>query len=263
MKCGLSTACFYPMKTDEGLQLIFDQKVPSVEIFLNSFCELEDDYLTLLKQILSRNGTRVCAIHPFTSMMEPFFFSSMYDARFWDGVELYKKYFHACSFLEAPILVFHGDYKNTTYSFERYCKNYSILRKIGREYGVSLCQENVVRCKSGDPDMLLQLRQNTDDDVEFVFDLKQARRANISFSKFWSVMDGKIRHLHLSDYALSCDCLPPGTGLENWKEIFQTVNMERVSMVIELYRDGFETIDQLIKATSFVNEFGCVKTPVK
>ena len=46
-------------------------------------------------------------------------------------------------------------YKTTPYPFERYCENFAGLSALAQEYGLLLCQENVVRCKCGSVDLSL------------------------------------------------------------------------------------------------------------
>lgn len=255
MECGISTACFFPMETEQALLEISLSEVKGVEVFLNTFRELEPEYLSRLKSIVKQSEMHVLAVHPFTSMMESFFFASSYGTRFEDGVALYRRYFEACRILEAPILVFHGDYKNTAYPFEAYCKNYSALQCVEKEYGVALCQENVVRCKCGFLEQIRRMRELTDDRAEFVLDLKQARRAENHVDALLDAMKGKIRHAHLSDFDLDCDCLPPGEGQEAWALLLPRLKREACSMVVELYRDGFQTKQQLVNAVSFIESY--------
>ncbi len=258
MQCGLSTACFFPMETTRALEEICNTEVKLVELFFNTFCELEDGYVDRLQLILRQNHMKVSAVHPFTSMMEPFFFSSPYLSRQEDGMQLYRRYFEVCRALEAPILVFHGQYQNTNYPFEQYCKNYDTLRQLGKNYGVSLCQENVARCKCGFSENIRKLREWTDDRAEFVLDLKQERRAENNLDEMFLAMNGKIRHVHISDFSQDYDCLPPGEGKENWPEIVNRLRQQPCdSMVVELYRDGFQDTMQLVNAAAVVN--ACLK----
>ena len=64
-----------------------------------------------------------------------------------DGLRIYRRYFEVCRVLGIPRVVFHGDYRQTPFPFQRHCENYLLLRRTAREYGVDFCQENVVRCK--------------------------------------------------------------------------------------------------------------------
>ena len=48
MQCGISTSCFYPQETAEALSALRGAGVETVEIFLNTFSELELSYTCLL-----------------------------------------------------------------------------------------------------------------------------------------------------------------------------------------------------------------------
>ena len=111
---------------------------------MNTFSELEPGYTAALQRQLAGQGTRVLSFHPFTSGMEPFFFATDYERRAADGRELYKRLFDCAARYGARIFTFHGDYKTTPYPFERYCENFAGLSALAREYGLLLCQENVV-----------------------------------------------------------------------------------------------------------------------
>lgn len=247
MQCGVSTACLYPMETKQSLQSLQQLGIETVEIFFNTFQELEEPYVTSLQRALSRAKTRVTAFHPFTSGMETFFFASMYPTRCEDGLSLYSRYFEICRQLNIPRVVFHGDYAQTDFPFAQHCENYLRLREAARTYGVEFCQENVVRCKCGHPDYIREMRKVTRDDVSFVLDLKQARRAEVSLTEMMDAMRGKISHLHLSDALPDHDCVLPGTGDTDFKAIFTTLQKQGFcgDMNIELYRDGFGVPEDL------------------
>ena len=183
MQCGISTSCFYPQETAEALSALRGAGVETVEIFLNTFSELELSYTERLRSVLQDAGMRAAALHPFTSGMETFFFASEYGGRLEDGLRIYRRYFEVCRVLGIPRVVFHGDYRQTPFLFQRHCENYLLLRRTAREYGVDFCQENVVRCKCGLPEYVRQMREYTGDDVSFVLDVKQQRRAGVQLEE--------------------------------------------------------------------------------
>ena len=91
------------------------------------------------------------------------------------------------------------------------------------------------------------MREVLDDDVSFVLDVKQMRRAQVSADEMISAMQGRISYLHLSDWTDDCDCTPPGTGRFDFDTLFAELQRGGFGgdMVVELYRNGFETVDQL------------------
>ncbi|MEG0911630.1 MAG: sugar phosphate isomerase/epimerase [Ruthenibacterium sp.] len=244
------------METSAALKTLQEIGVANVEIFFNTYREMEQDYITALKRQLDAYGTHVKAFHPFTSGMETFFFASMYQGRMEDGILQYRRYFEVCRQLSIPRVVFHGDYVQTPYPFAKHCENYLRLRTIAREYGVEFCQENVVRCKCGTPHYLEKMRELTRDDVSFVLDVKQMRRAGVSTEEMLDAMAGKISHVHLSDETELCDCAVPGTGYFDFKYLFEQLHKMNFAgdMVVELYRGDFKNSTQLLEAVQYLDQ---------
>ena len=127
MQCGISTSCFYPQETAEALSALRGAGVETVEIFLNTFSELELSYTERLRSVLQDAGMRAAALHPFTSGMETFFFASEYGGRLEDGLRIYRRYFEICRVLGIPRVVFHGDYRQTPFPFQRHCENMALI----------------------------------------------------------------------------------------------------------------------------------------
>lgn len=254
MECGISTACLYPQDTAQALRTVCEAGVGTTEIFLNTFSELEPAYVDRLREILCGAHTRVTSLHPFTSALETFFFASEYGGRLEDGMRVYRRYFEVCRLLDIPRVVFHGDYLQTPYPFEKHCENYLHLRRIARSYGVDFCQENVVRCKCGRPDYIRRMREYTGDDVSFVLDVKQQRRAGVPLWEMMDAMQGKISHIHLSGETPENDCTTPDEDNFRLREFLNRLIKEAYSgdMVIELYRSGFSDIGELCAAAAHI-----------
>ena len=261
MQCGISTSCFYPQETAEALSALRGAGVETVEIFLNTFSELELSYTERLRSVLQAAGMRAAALHPFTSGMETFFFASDYGGRLEDGLRIYRRYFEVCRALGIPRVVFHGDYRQTPFPFQRHCENYLLLRRTAREYGVDFCQENVVRCKCGLPEYVRQMREYTGDDVSFVLDVKQQRRAGVRLEEMLDAMRGKIVHVHLSDHTQQNDCTAPGTGGLALEPFFRELRRGGFAgdIIIELYRSGFSSMGELLASAAMVDKIyaGC------
>lgn len=252
MEIGISTACFYPQDTLAALMTLCEAQVPVAEVFINTFSELEPPYTGRLQAQIERGPTRVCSLHPFSSGMETFFFASMYEGRMGDGLALYRKYFALCKACGIPRLVFHGDYKQTPFPFRKHCACFAQLRDVGREYGVELCQENVVRCKCGTPDYILQMRELLNDDVSFVLDLKQMRRAGVQQEEMLRAMEGHISHVHISDFTATHDCAVPFAGDYDYVSLLRALKAQGYTgdLVIELYRGDFTDLEQLCGASA-------------
>ena len=64
MKAGISTACFYPKTPEEAVSYLSACRVSNIEIFFNSFFELQKDYLRELRTVLNSGGCKVLSVHP-------------------------------------------------------------------------------------------------------------------------------------------------------------------------------------------------------
>ena len=134
MKCGVSTSCFYPEETLQGLSCLSNLGVSCVEVFLNTFCELSPEYANRIGLCLRQNNMHISALHPFTSGMETFFFATDYPTRIEDGYTLYRRYFSFCQMLHIPRFVFHGMHKGINFPFERYAEHYLRLREMAPRF---------------------------------------------------------------------------------------------------------------------------------
>lgn len=257
MQCGISTACMYPQDTSVSLRQLTAMRPGLLEVFLNTFRELDDSYVSTLQETLSATGSRLTSLHPFSSGFEPFLFFTEYKGRFDDGVLLYRRFFETCRKLGAPLLVMHGDYRAKPGDMKFYAARFSELARIGaEEYGITLAQENVDRCRCGLPENILLLREYTGDTVKFVLDVKQARRAGQDVFEIAKAMGPQnICHLHLSDELEGKSCALPGQGTFDFETLLRYLlrNGCRANAVIELYRDGFERPEQLVQAADWMD----------
>ncbi|MDL2324081.1 sugar phosphate isomerase/epimerase [Ruminococcaceae bacterium OttesenSCG-928-A16] len=257
MRCGISTACFYPQNTLDALKQLADAGVPVTEIFLNTFHELEDGYVAKLLDVVQSSGIQVASLHPFTSAMEGFLFATEYQGRFEDGLKMYRRYFEVAKILGADKLVFHGDhlYNVEKFALERYAKNFCILADAGQEYGVTLCHENVSYCRLASPPAVRQIKPLLKNHAAFVLDTKQVQRYGASVLDMARAMGKDIGHVHISDFTSRENCLPPGRGNFNFVPLIQQLKSTGYTgdFVIELYRDGFDTLQDLLDAMAFLN----------
>ena len=256
MRVGVSSSCFYPDCTEDAVRRLQEAGIEEIELFLNTFSELEPGYTAALRRQLAAQGTRVLSFHPFTSGMEPFFFATDYGRRAADGRELYKRLFDCAAQYGARVFVFHGDYKTTPYPFERYCESFAGLSSLAREYGLLLCQENVVRCKCGSVDSVRRMRELLGREAHFALDLKQALRSGADIYDMLDAMGEGLAHIHISDHAPGRDCLAPGCGDFDFRAFFQ--GLRRIpyqgDVVVELYRSNFRNAEELAGSAAFLRE---------
>ena len=257
MSVGISSACFYPEITENAVRYLCENGVSNIEIFFNSPCEIDGRIFKEICTTVKDSGTRVVSVHPFSSAFEPFVLFSDYERRFSDGLELYKRYFDTCVCLGAKILVLHGDRADRTNCDERYFDRYHRLYTAAKEQGVVLAQENVCYCRSRDTAFLKQMRKALSDDVAFVLDLKQARRAGVDYHEYIDAMGEKLIHLHANDFDEAHDCLLAGKGVLDFAEVYRALGSVgfKGDSIVEVYRTTYGQPSELIESMRYLEGF--------
>lgn len=257
MRSGISTACLYPMELEKALPTLISMDFRLFEIFINTFSELQQDYLKELKRMLTDSGSTVKSIHPFTSGFESFLLFSDYERRFSDGLEFYKQYFAAANFLGAEIVVLHGqrDDKHSRITEEDYFEHYARLFALGKTFGITVAQENVNLFRSDDPDFITRMREFLKDDCAFVLDIKQAVRAGKDPYVMCDAMGDRIVHVHINDNNRYSDCLLPGYGTMDFQALKQQLDGFGYTgdLIIEVYRRSFYELGELEHAKQTVD----------
>ena len=243
MKLGISSSCFYPMETEKAVAALVEKGVSSIEIFLNAPRELQKGFVSEMKSIVG--STIVTAIHPYTSGIEPYDLFSGYMRRFYDTVEFYKRYAFFCLELGAKYIPFHGDSIVGSLSENEYFERFDFLSSTLKKEGATLLQENVNLFRAGYTDFIEHMVRAVPD-AEFLFDIKQAVRAKQDPFKMLEILDGRIRHVHISDSNENHDCLLPFDGDFDLIGLIGKLNSVEGYMIIEVYNNCYTNINQLI-----------------
>lgn len=247
MNIGVSTACLYPLETEKALKELAVRGIKNVEIFMNAVNELEGEILSEMLATVEKYSVSVRSVHPFSSPMETLFLFGNYPRRTEYLIDMYKRYFEVMGRLSAKIFVLHGAILSSKVPDDIYLERYLQLYRIGKEFGVTVAQENVSYCKSCDPEFLKKMSRQLGDEVRFVIDLKQARRSNVDTFDLVDSIGEKIVHLHVSDGGEKSDCLPIGKGNFDFERLFSS--MDRLgydgTMIVELYRENYSSYDEL------------------
>ncbi len=250
MKTGMSSACFYPLETEKAVEKCGKMGFKNIEIFVNSYCELSGAIKNEIKAICDYYGMRVCSVHPFTSFAESFVFFGSYGRRVDDGIEFYKNYFDFASFLGAGLINLHGAKTLYTVDNQEYFNRYARLFEAGKEFGITVSQENVVNYRSQSPEFIKRMSDYLGNGFALTLDLKQCRRAGEKATDFIDAVGEKIKAVHISDFTEGKDCIAPFEGEEDFNSIISALNNKgyKGNYLIELYSNCFENEAQIITA---------------
>ena len=256
MNIGVSTGCFFPRFTINALESVAKTGVKYAEIFFNTDSELEEDYVKKLKSVADKNGIEIISVHPFTSAIETFMFWSKSDYKLQDSIKYYEKYFKACNLLGAKYVVIHGCHSRAEYmSMEKYTDILNQLSRKAREYSVHIAQENVVKFKCGYLQNLKEFLKYADEDIRFVFDLKQSVRAQQNMYEIIDLMAHRISYMHISDYNEYGNSLLPGQGTVDFRKLFDYVSKKYGvnTALIEVYNENITEDYKIENALDFLN----------
>ena len=256
MALGISTACLYPMVMEDSLETLIELGFHEFEIFINTYSEMEPEFLAMLEKNLKRSGCKVKSLHPFTSGFESYLLFSDYERRCQDGAVFYRRYFEMARRLGAEIVVIHGDrsFEKSGLDDRRYYDRFGALSRIAGEYGVTLAQENVNAFRSQDCGFIRKMREYLREDVKFVLDIKQAVRAGRDPYEMCESMGENLVHIHINDNMPGRDCLLPGRGAMDYGKLKEILikNHYHGDFIIEVYRKDFTELSELIDAYHFL-----------
>lgn len=254
MKIGISNACLYPMETEKSLELLGENGVSVTEIFFNSPSELKPEFIAELDKIRKHYGIEIRTIHPCGSVGEPYFLFSEYERRYRDTFEFYKQYYYACEVLGAKAVVLHGDSLQGHIPMEQYAERLIEMDCEANKYGAGICHENVNRYRGATPENILKLRRLTDDRLKFTFDIKQAVRDGCGVDAMYAAMRGNIVNVHISDNSPEADCMLPGKGDFDFRNLFRRLEDDNYdgACLVEVYHYAYSDTEELLKAYKFV-----------
>lgn len=258
MDIGASTSCFYPLETEKALKKVIDSGFKKTEIFFNTVSELEDPFVKEMRRQADEGGVQILSVHPFSSNLENNCIFGEYQRRYDDFIGLYRQHCHAAAILGAKILVIHGAYAQLKRPLpeEHYFDRFASLIEIGKQEGVMVCQENVVKFRSQSLDFLKRMKNYLGSDFHMVFDVKQAIRSGYDPFEIVDEMKHSIAHVHLSDNNAGADCIPPGRGEFDFGRLFATLDEAKYKgdYVIELYSRGYDIEKELKFSKDFFDK---------
>lgn len=255
MFSGVSSACYYPLHTEDAVRSLAEIGVRNAEIFINDSSELQGEIFADIVKTVRDYDMNIVSMHPFSPMESGYLFSE-YDRRQNSFIDGYKRYFDGMNKLGARIFVLHGAILSSHCSDERYFEQYSKLLDAADEFGITIGQENISYCKSRDLDFLKRLKENCGERVKFVLDIKQAVRAGVSPFEHIEKLGKDIVHVHVSDNSAEGDCLPIGKGGFDFGKMVRQLSGIGYdgALIVELYRHNYGDHTELYESMKKVDE---------
>ncbi len=256
MKIGISSACLYPIKTEQALKALGEKGIPVTELFFNSPSELKPQFVAELDKIRRFYGIEINSIHPCGSVGEPYYLFSGYERRYRDAFEYYRQYYYAAGVLGAKTVVLHGDSLAGHIPIEEYAKRLLEMNDEAERYGAAVCHENVNKYRAATPEKVKELCRLTDGKLKFTFDIKQSVRDGCGPEKMYSAMKGNIINVHISDHNGEADCMLPGKGSFNFEAFSDKLKKDGYdgALLVEVYRYAYDKLDELFDSYRHIKD---------
>jgi len=268
-RTGISSACFYPMLTEDAFDVICDKlKYKVCELFLNTQSETEIDFLKYIKSKADDNGIKIAAIHPYFSGYEPMLFFTDYKRRTYESIKLYDMFFSAAQFLGADYVIFHGlgprNFKEPyDCSVKEYADIFTLINEEAKKFGIELLHENVGAINYYIKDMI-----KINPEIRFTLDFKHSVTRGFDVLDTIESMGKNIAHIHLNDmYIKDSDsaadvsktemCRLPFFGSLNFFEIFKKLaDINYIgSFITEVYRYNYTDIAEITESKKRFADF--------
>jgi sugar phosphate isomerase/epimerase len=262
-RIGISSACFYPMLTEDAFDVICGKLNYKVcELFLNSQSETKIKFLRDIKSKADDNGIKIIAVHPYFSGYEPFMFFTEYKRRMLDSIKLYGMFFEAAQFLQADYVILHGlGGRELKTSVEEYAETFLLIAGEAKKYGVELLHENIGTINDYIKDMI-----KISPDIRFVLDFKHAVTRGFDIPDLIGAMGKNIAHIHFNDMYLDGRnetvsktemCRLPFFGNLNYSEIFKKLSGINYigNFITEVYRYNYADESEITESKNRFTEF--------
>lgn len=257
MQTGISTASLFVRKnTEDALEFLGQSGVKKSEIFLESYCEYNEDFGKILA---SRKGDiDVHSVHVLTTQFEPQLYSINERAKS-DSFKILDGAMKAAKAVGAKYYTFHGGarFKKTAINL-----NYDKVGKITQDiidaikpYGVSLAYENVHWGYYNYIGFFTEMKKRTCG-LKGTLDIKQARQSGIFYGDFIKEMAEDIVTVHLSDVDQNGKMCLPGKGITDFSDLMNRLKDVGFdgTFLIECYQNDYTEYKELFDSLDYITE---------
>ncbi len=265
MQIGMSTASLFGRYDVEDALLRMEVfGVRLCEVFLNTYLEYEEEFVSLLKQRIETARLQIYSVHPMGTQFEPQLFS-LHARQRADAWKIFESVLCAAKSLGARYYVMHGPasmggmVKNM--EFSRIGPITQELCAMAAQYGVTIAWENVSWGLYNTPGFGPELMRATrGDDLRFTLDIKQAARSGYSPFDFLNAMEGALVNVHVCDYTQGVDRVRPALpckGECDWARLRKELEAIGYSgpVMYEVYSDLYKTENEMLQSLNEVRKY--------
>ena len=254
VKIGVSTATFFlRLNNEDALPLLNEWGVETTEVFLTTFSEYDRSFAQTL--LTAKGNLNVHSVHVLNTQFEPQLYSEHLRVQS-DAYSWLKKVMISAKLLGAENYTFHGIARLKRTFRENVTRTADITEKIARfcaEYGVRLCYENVEWAYFNRPEIFQSLKSCAS--LGGVLDIKQARLSGYDYKDYLKAMEGRLSHVHVSDFDGDKMCLP-GEGSFDFDTLFGRLRDSGFcgAVLIENYGKDYKDFGQVKRSYEFLKE---------
>ena len=254
MQVGISTATFFLKElTEDSFSVIQRCGGQTCEVFLTTYSEYEPEFGKLL--IERKGDLDVYSVHSLNTNFEPQLFNAAERTRT-DAERVFDKVVAVGKQLGAKVYTFHGlsRLKKTMYFDPAFVGRR--MRELGeraKEYGITLCLENVHWATFNTPDFYAEMKKHSDG-CGCVLDIKQARQSGYDWREYLSVMGDTLKNVHLSDVDEDGNIVMVGKGVFPFRELIDRLNDVGYSgpLIIEQYAKNYNDYQEIAQSVEYL-----------
>ncbi len=254
MKVGISTATFFLKElTENTFSVIQRCGGETCEVFLTTYSEYEPDFADLLVE--RKGNVDVYSVHSLNTQFEPQLFNLAPRTRS-EAEGMFRKVLAVGQKLGAQVYTFHGLSRlkrNAYFNPETVGMRMRELGETAREYGISLCLENVHWATFNTPSFYAEMKKYSEG-CGCVLDIKQARQSGYDWREYLDVMAGTLKNVHLSDVDENGEITMVGRGVFPFGELIERLTDVGYDgpLIIEQYAKNYDGYGEVAQSVEYL-----------
>ena len=220
---------------------------------MTTYSEYEPSFVDLLDE--RRQGLEIYSVHSLNTQFEPQLFNAAPRTRK-DAENIYLKVLAAAKKLGAKVYTFHGVPQLKRNVFIDPVATGKRLQELGvmaKEFGVTLCLENVHWAMFSEPAFFVEAKEYCPD-VGAVLDVKQARQSGFDWREYLAAMGDRLLNVHLSDVDESGNIVMVGKGVFPFEELVSRLDDMgyKGPLLIEQYAKNYKDYGEVAESVKYL-----------